>query len=229
MKSIFLSLFSTICLFTAFTSSLDAACVGKVDIGPAFVHVDILESGHTVKRMDMWAIRGDASYTIWKGLYVKPTLLYANGGAAKGGLFTAAFGVGHYTPLNDMFAVTPLLGVTYSHLWTKIDLPLYMLENLNEKFKAWSPYLGLEICCKFYEGWRLYGSFQYAWSRSRTIISHVGKFKSNCKGPTYSFLLEKDLSDTWSVNIGGAYNLSLSKEKHGLRGTGVKIGVVRWF
>ncbi|MBA2728558.1 MAG: hypothetical protein H0U49_10355 [Parachlamydiaceae bacterium] len=229
MKSIILALFTTFSLFVFYTSPLEATCDGKIDIGPAFVHIDILEHGHTVKRMDMWAVRTDASYMVWKGVFVKPTLLYANGGSAKGGLFTAGFAIGHYTPINAMFAVSPQVGVTYSHLWTKIDMPLFGLEKLNEKFKALSPYLGIEICCKLDDGWRIYGSYQYAWSRSKTIISHIGKFKSNCEGPTYSFLIEKDLSDKWSVNFGGAYNLSLSKEKHGLRGTGLKAGIVRWF
>ncbi len=219
----------TILLFGISFFQLEATCDGKIDVGPAFVHLDILESGHTVKRMDMWAVRVDGSYMVWKGVFVKPTLLYGNGGAAKGGLFTAGFGVGHYTPLNQRVALSPQIGVTYSHVWTKIDLPLFALENLRERFKAWAPYLGLEIVFNFDGGWRIYGSFQYAWSRSKTEISHLISDKSNCKGPSYGFLVEKDLSDKWSVNIGGGYNLSLTKEKHGLRASGVKIGLVRWF
>lgn len=232
MKSVIYLIASA--FFYIFSSSpMDAACAGKVDAGVVFVHVDILNSGHTVKRMDMWGTRIDGSYMVWKGLFVKPTFLYANGGAAKGGLLTAGFGIGHYTPINSTLAVSPLLGMNYSHVWTKIDIPAYGLENLNEKFKAWAPYIGLEACCNLNEGWRVYGSIQYAWSRSKTIINSKGDKlvdeKSSCKGPTYSFLIEKDLSEVWSVNLGGAYNLSLSKERHGLRASGIKAGIVRWF
>ena len=28
-------------------------CGGKVDLGPVFVHIDVLESGHTIKKLDM--------------------------------------------------------------------------------------------------------------------------------------------------------------------------------
>ncbi len=233
MKSIFFPLFLSAVFLNPFSTSLEATCAGKIDIGPAFVHIDVLESGHTVKRMDMWAVRADASYIFWKGLFVKPTVLYANGGAADGGVFTAGFGIGHYTPINSVIALSPQFGVTYSHLWTRIDLNFpeinLQLENLRERFKAWAPYVALEVCCKIGDGLRLSGSIQYAWSRSKTTISNLVKQKSNCKGPTYSVLLEKDLSDKWSVNIGGAYNLSLTKERHGLRGSGVKMGLAYWF
>ena len=53
---------------------------GKVDIGPAFIHLDILESGRTIDRLDMMGVRADFSYFIHRGLYIKPTVLYGNGG-----------------------------------------------------------------------------------------------------------------------------------------------------
>src|SRR5688500_18120320 len=84
-------------LFTFWKQTAQAECLNKIDAGPAFVHIDILESGHTVKRMDMWAVRGDASWFCWKGLFVKPTVLYGNGGSARGGIFSGSLGIGHYT------------------------------------------------------------------------------------------------------------------------------------
>jgi hypothetical protein len=133
----------------------------------------------------------------------------------------------------DCLAISPLVGVTYSHVWTKVDIPAFMLTNLNEKFVSWAPFIGFEICYTITKGLRLSGSFQYAWSRTHTTISKLpppfGKTKSNSKGPTYSLLIEKDLSDYWSINFGAAYNLGLTKERHGLRATGVKIGVAYWF
>jgi hypothetical protein len=42
-------------------------------------------------------------------------------------------------------------------------------------------------------------------------------------------MLETDINDCWSVNIGGAYNISLSHEKHGLRAYGGRLALAYWF
>jgi hypothetical protein len=210
-------------------TELVAAPKGKLDMGPAFVHIDILESGHTVKRMDMWAGRADFSYELCQGLYVKPSILYSHGDAAKGGLFSASAGLAYYVPCYEWLAVAPTAGIGYCHLWTKIDLPQYMLTDLQERFKSLSPYVGIDLYITLCEGWRLVGSYQYSWSRTHTTIEKVAKSKSHSQGPVYAAMVECDLSSQWSVNLGVAYNISLSKEKHGLRGSGIKAGVAYWF
>jgi hypothetical protein len=210
--------------------SIHAEVCGKLDVAPAFIHLDILESGHTVKRMDMWGVRGDFSYYIYKGLYIKPTVLYGNGGAAKGGIFTGSLGLGYCIPLCEQLLISPSVGMNYSHVWTKIDVPPLQLENLRENFKSWAPYLSCDLHYTFAPSWRVCLGVQYAWSRTKTSIQHLVKNnKSKSEGFAYSVLLENDLNDQWSWNVGAAYNLSLTKEKHGLRGTGVKAGIVRWF
>lgn len=226
-----LTLISTFCLVLTviWTASIQGAVGGKIDVGPAFVHIDILESGHTVKRMDMWAFRGDFSYTLYEGLYIKPTVLYGHGSAAKGGIFSGGAALGYYVPCNKKLAIAPMVGVSYTHLWTKIDFPPFMLENLQERFKSVSPFIGIDLYWTICPGLRLSGSFQYSWSRTHTTIQKLIKDKSRSKGPIYGLMLEYDLSEKWSINIGGAYNISLSKEKHGLRGTGAKLGLAYWF
>jgi hypothetical protein len=207
---------------------LQAEVAGKLDVGPAFVHIDILESGRTVKRMDMWAVRGDLSFYVYKGLYIKPVVIYGNGGAAKGGLFNSATSLGYCIPVHERLLLSPAVGFSYSHLWTKIDYA--HMTNLRENFKSWAPFLSLDLYYTFAPSWRVGLGVQYAWSRTSTSIQHLVKNqKSSPEGFAYSFLLEHDLSDQWSLNIGAAYNLSLTKEKHGLRGTGFKAAVVRWF
>lgn len=227
IKSLFISFFAFI-----FTLSLDlqAETLGKLDVGPAFLHVDILESGRTVKRMDMWGVRADFSYFLYKGLYIKPIVLYGNGGAAKGGLFSSSIGLGYYIPLREKFSIAPSAGVTYSHLWTKIDFAPLQLTHLREKFKSWAPYVGLDLYFNFKSHSRVCIGVQYAWSWTKTSIQRLVKNdKSHSQGFAYSILLEHDLNQQWSINLGAAYNLTLTKEKHGLRGTGIKAGVVRWF
>lgn len=202
---------------------------GKVDVGPAFIHLDVLESGRTIDRLDMMGFRADFSYILHKGLYVKPTLLYGHGSSGKGGLFIGSLGIGYLIPLNQIFLIAPSAGVTYGHIWTKIDFPALMLKNLSESFKSWAPFVELDLYYTFIKNWRLCVGVQYAWSHSNITIAKLGKSKSDCQGFAYSLLLEHDFADQWSWNIGAAYNLSLSKEKHGLRGSGIKAGIVRWF
>ncbi len=222
-----------IILLTTAVSTLQGETVGKVDVGPAFLHIDILEHNKTVKRMDIWAMRGDASYFLYKGLYIKPVILYGNGGAAKGGIFSGSCGLGYCIPLSPKLIISPLVGVTYSHLWTKINLPIpfppFQLKNIRENFKSWAPNVCLDVYYTFIPTWRICAGIQYSWSKTKTTLVHVGKFKSKSEGFAYSLMLEHDLSDVWSINIGAAYNLSLTKEKHGLRGSGIKAGITRWF
>lgn len=226
-KFLFITIFA---FFIALGHHLHAETKGKLDVGPAFLHVDILESGHTVKRMDMWGVRADFSYYLYKGLYIKPVVLYGNGGSAKGGLFSGSLGLGYYIPLAEKFSISPSAGFTYSHLWTKIDVAPLQLTDLRERFKSWAPYAAIDFYFSLRPDSRVCIGVQYAWSWTKTSIQHlVNNDKSHSEGFAYSILLEHDLNQQWSINLGAAYNLTLTKEKHGLRGTGFKAGVVRWF
>ena len=62
--------FSLTALFL--TSFLSAEIKGKVDIGPAYLSVDILESGKTEQTLSMGAVKGDATIAVWKGICIKP-------------------------------------------------------------------------------------------------------------------------------------------------------------
>jgi hypothetical protein len=217
-------------LMTIGTQAIQAEVKGKLDVGPAFIHLDILESGRTVKRMDMMGVRGDFSYYLYQGLYIKPTVLYGNGGSAKGGVFTGSLAVGYCFPICEHLLISPAVGGNYNHIWTKIDVPHFQLKNLRENFKSWAPFLSCDFHYTFIPSWRICIGVQYAWSHTKTSIQHLVKNdKSKSEGFTYSALLEHDMNDQWSWNVAAAYNLSLTKEKHGIRGTGVKVGVVRWF
>lgn len=225
MKNSFFFCLSTI-LSCLFISNASADTCGKIDVSPTYVHLDVLESGHTVKRLDMGGIRVDGSGLVWKGLCVKPTAMYVYG---HGELFTVGMGIGHYTPITDRFSLTPTIGCVYTELRTKINIRPFFLYNLKEHFQSVSPYLSLEATYKIVPGLRFSFIYQYAYSATHTVIKHLGTDNSHSWGPSYAVLLEKDLSDKWSVNIGGAYNIMLTKEKHGLRGYGGKIGVAYWF
>lgn len=206
------------------------SCSGKIDLGVAYAHIDILESGHTVKTLNLPAIKADATILPFSGMGIclKPTILY---GSRHGEIFTGGMGIGHCTPINEYLTLTPTAGCNFTemHAHIDIDIPLAGIVEVKERFRSVSPYIGLEVSYKFAPCWRICGCIQYAWSRTHTKITHFGNFKSSTKGPNYAALIEHDLNDEWSVHVGAAYNISLSKEKHGLRGAGVKLGVARWF
>jgi outer membrane scaffolding protein for murein synthesis (MipA/OmpV family) len=100
---------------------------------------------------------------------------------------------------------------------------------LTEKFRSISPYLSIEGSYTFTKGWRVVGTIQYSYSRTHTIVKPLVDDKSHSEGFSYSAMIEHDLTQQWSVNLGGAYNLSLTKEKHGMRIWGFKLGIARWF
>jgi hypothetical protein len=225
-------LFFLLSLTLLHLSLLSAECCrGKVDFAPAFVHIDVLESGHTVSRMDMLAFKTDATILIKKGygFCVKPTLLCGTTGRSHGDLISGGVGLGHCTPINDKLTVTPSFGVIFTQIRTRTSIPFLGLHHLKEKFRSTSPYLGLDVTYTFLPCWRICAMYQYAWSHTHTKITGIGSDKSRSDGPNYGIMLEHDLRDNLSVQLGAAYNITLSKEKHGLRGTGVKAGIAYWF
>ena len=211
--------------------SLYADCMGKFEIAPAFVHIDVLEKRNTVKKINMGAFRTEGNFMIGKntGWVLKPMALYGKGD--DGELTTASLGIGRCIPVGERFVFTPSLGATYTSLNTsfKFEHEIIGAIRVRESFHSISPYIGLEVNYRIRPNLRIGGSVQYAWSRSKTTLKHLFHVKGHSKGPNLSSLLEYDFNQYWSVNVGAAYNESLSHEKDGLRGYGAKLGIVRWF
>lgn len=215
---------------------LRAEIIGKIDAGPAFVHIDILKNKKTIKRMNLCALRADGFVLPFegKGWTVKPLVLYGNGGSKnRGEIFTGGLGVGHCIPYQD-WVFTPLVGANYTYLRTTVDIPALApvlgQSRFKEIFHSISPYLGLEIVYSIRCDLRVCGVVQYAWSRTHTLIEKdILDDKSNTSGPCYSAMIEYDLNDHWSVNLGAGYNMTMSQEKNGIRGYGAKAGLAYWF
>lgn len=211
---------------------LNADCCGKIDAGPAFLHIDVLESSHTIKKINMPAIKADGLYFVWNGVCVKPTALYAAIGNSQ--IISAGCGIGHYTPIGTKCSITPSIGCNLTQFKTTIhhyavkEVPGLFL-NLKERFRSISPYAAIDASYCFTPGWRIIACYQYVWSRTHTKIKNFDSSKSSPSGSNYAMVVERDLNDNWSVNLGAAYNTSLTKEKHGLRGYGVRLGLAYWF
>ena len=126
-----MTLFMAFLSFFGFRQSLDGELCGKIDAGPAYVHIDILESGHTVKPMDLAALKADGFlYMKGCGVCLKPTLLWGSG---EGRLFSTGIALGHYTPILDCLAITPMIGISYGRIRTKINLEMLNLFHLKGK------------------------------------------------------------------------------------------------
>lgn len=233
-----------ICLFSG-KSSIEAIC-GRADVGAVYAHIDILQSEHTVHRMDVGGVKADATIVLFEGLgfALKPNVILT--GSDNGNLFIEGIGFAHVTPLWNCLYLTPSVGVQFTQLKTHFDNEELGLEHIHEHFHSISPYLALEISYTFCERWRICGMYQYSWSRTHTTIKWPKEFlqspiammfpdtfqkrsSSNTQGPSYSAMIEYDITKKWSVNLGAAYNKSLSREKHGLRGYGIKLGTAYWF
>ncbi|WP_068467660.1 outer membrane beta-barrel protein [Candidatus Protochlamydia phocaeensis] len=209
------------------SSPLLAELRGKIDLGPTFLDVDILESGKTVETLYMKALKGDANILVGlAGLCVKPGFIVGTG---HGDIASFSIGIGHYTPITKKFSLLPSIGVTFSYLRTRVSFEELGLFHLKERFRSISPFLGLEFSYALSEKWTLVGLFQYAWSRTHTKISPIISDKSHSNGPNYSLGLDYSLNKNWSLTFGVGYNITLSKEKHGIRGKGAKLGLAYYF
>jgi hypothetical protein len=207
-------------------SILRAQCHGKIDVGASLISVDVLESGKTEETLHMNAIKADAILLVTKGLAIKPGMIWGRG---DGSLFVGSLGVGHFWPIHDRIMLLPTIGVAYSQLHTHIDLEDIGLFHLKEKFHSTSVFVALEFSFRITEKWSLIGMAQYAWSRTHTTIDPIVSSKGNSNGPNYNLGIEYSFNKNWAINAGVGYNISLSREKHGLRAKGAKIGAVYYF
>ncbi len=218
----------TVTALSLFQQNLAAKIWGKVELAPAYIHLDVLEKGHTAKELDLPAIRADGVVIFGGGWCVKPMFMY---GKNEGELITGAIGFGHCLPIGDCFFLTPSAGVSMANLNTPITAEVapevYM--EFEDNFRSISPYLCLELTYSIADNMRVTGTFQWAWCHTHTKIKHVLDNKSWSNGPSYGAQYEYDLNKCWSVNVGIAYNESMGETKDGIRGYGGKIGIARWF
>lgn len=207
-------------------SSLYGEIYGKVDLGSTIMDVDILESGKTVETLHMKGVKGDATVLVYQGLCMKPSFIWGRG---HGQLAAGTLAVGYYLPINKKLKILPHVGITWSYLQTRVDLEQLGLSHLKERFRSSSPFIGLEMCYTIAEKWTLVAVYQYAWSHTHTKIGHIVSDKSHSCGPNYSLGIDYSLNKHWSWIFGVGYNVTLSKEKHGIRGKGAKLGLAYYF
>lgn len=234
------TLFFTVCslmLTPLFAAPCGDECgpkvCGKLDVSAAYVHIDLLNQGRTVEKMDIPAARADLCYAVWKGLLIKPTVTY---GYNNQELLMTGCGIGHIIPINKSFSLTPVAGFNYSFMDTVTDRPLpgVFIPDVKRAFRSYGGYIGLEGSYTICKGNRVYLTYQYAWTRNIASLRLPLPFgtvysREHSQGSAVSGMFEQDFNDRWSWNIAGAYNNSASKERNGMRAYGGKFGIVRWF
>ncbi len=208
------------------TSMLPAT--SKVDFGPVYINMRVLEDGRTKDHLDLGGARVDATiqplpgHPYLKGVAVKPTFTYAVGG--RGHYTTGGLGLGHFIPVGKCVLITPLVGVTWSRLTTRTDFPMFGLFRVREKFTSWTPYAGGEISWFPNDTWMFSASMNWGWAKTRTHLDGLGLSKGESQGPVYSAMVDYYLNKCWSINVAVGYNHSKTQEKHGIRGLGTRVG-----
>lgn len=225
IKSAFICLMTSIALLLFCQSPL-AAIQGRVDIGPALINLDVLQSGKTIESRTLAAIRGDATVIITDGLFVKPSFTL---GTRKAKLATGSLALGYCIPIQEKLMLMPQFGYTWTYLHIDIDIDLLGLSGVRERFRSRGPFVGFDFTYKLTDCLTLMGGYQYIWSRTHTVIKKITDDISHSSGPYYTLGLEYRITPQWSFSIGAGYNISLSREKHGLRGKGLKAGIGYYF
>lgn len=227
---------------------LNLSASGRIDAGPVYVHLDVLEHGRTVTQLDMEGFRADGYFQIYSGFVFKPALMFAGGrGEYEAGTTALGFYVpmGDLTPCLDGLSFMPQAGWTGSRLKTHINQPVPQLgitiPGVKEIFRSSTVFIGLEGSYQILSKVSLSGSVLYGWSNTRTTLTDeratLGRTqllegpaqRSSTKGFSYSAMVDYQFTEHWSVNLAGVWNLMLSKENHGIRGSGVRLGLgYRW-
>src|ERR1700733_763364 len=145
---------------------------GKLDFAPAFVHIDLLKSGHTIHKLDLPGVKADCYYRIWQGLVIKPEILYAHGHGSDE-VISGGVGIGFCIPCKDCGCITPVVGCNWGNMKTHTTInpqPEFFLHHVSNKFRSISPYIGIEGSYTFIKGWRIVATYRYSWSRTHTSL-----------------------------------------------------------
>ena len=223
-------LYTCLLAFLAASSSASAESCCHMEIAPAFMRIDVLESGKTVHQANLLALRAEACYRFCQGFNLKPVLIAAPRCIDKSSLFAGGVALGHFYPVYKNLCLNPNFGVTYTIFKTKVTYELFPIDiSLKEEFRSVSPFVGLDVNYSINECWRIYASFQYAWSRTHTTVKYLFSTKDHSQGTNWGLAVETDMTEALSVNFGVGYNLSMSREKHGIRAFGGKVALAYWY
>jgi len=219
-------------LMLFFTEAVAALCLqpdikGRVDGGPAYFQVKVQESGKTVNKLEMYGARFDSTILFIKdsGICLKPFIFGAGG---DGHIFGAGCSIGHYTPIGKCLSFNPFVGLSYTNLSNHIDFSvpgIGIVPNVKQRFRSHSTYVGGDLTYNFSECLSITGTYMYAWAHTKTTLNQIGETTGDSQGSNYAVTVDYWIRKNISLLVAGGYNSSLDKEKFGIEGFGVKVGV----
>ncbi len=222
MKKYVLASLATVGLFAG-SAEAGLELHGKIDAGPAYVHLDNILNGKVVNKEDLWGGQLSTVTLLWKGLGVKTSTLYASGNASTLSMNSAA--LGFYIPVTEWLGVMPFGGFGISRYATHLDVgtPFGVVPNVKWTTNSHTPQTGLDLYLMPTDWLRISGTVAYGWSNTSSHMRDIESRKQSSQGFNYAAVVEYLLNDHWSLNAAGAWYESLSKEKHGLRAMGASL------
>lgn len=225
------------------TTQLYGDFKGKVDLGSAFIHLDTIVGNKTVSKSDLGAIKFDASLYTESGLGVRTSVLQSVWDIDNVGedVTSVQLALGQCFPITSSLTLFPQVGVSWSSISTDILIPIIQNEMVvaalpaERTSKSAGYFIGCEACYKVTQCLRFCGQILWGWTdidstfEDKKSKKQLDMIKSCGNGPILSSIIEYDLNDSWSVNVGGAYNLSWDDDNNGLRAWGGKVGIAYWF
>jgi len=204
---------------------------GKIDAGPTYLNVGVYLNGTKVKTSHFYG--GSATGTLLPfyglccdtqlldGIVLKPRLLVAGG---DGDIWNTGLGIGYYIPLGD-FSLIPQFGASKGGLRTSAP-DVILGPDVTQHSKSWSSFVGLDLSYTYCD-WMFSVSYQYAWSHTRTSYDVLPglAFNEKADGSNVAVQVDYFFNPCWSINAAAAYNESLSKENHGLKIYGFRLGL----
>ncbi len=239
-------------LFSLFSLSLAALGAlpeikpcGRVDVGPVYVQVQVLEDGSKMQEINLFGGRVDASILPFKdsGFAIKPTATASRG---DGEFYTYGVGLGYYIPFFKCCYFVPVAGLGWTNLSTTVDLTFptglqppfpgeVLVRDIDERFRSDSRYLGFELMCQFRESIYTTFIYQYAWADGDTRLRDdffpggevVSKGKTS--GANFAVSIDYYFTKCFSTSIAAGVNNSLDENRFGIRAYGVKLSVGYYF
>ena len=152
---------------------------GRIDAGPIYVHMDVLNYGKTYEKLDMEGFRADGYFQVYSGLILKPSFTIAGG---HGEYYAGTLALGFYIPMGDLvscldgLSFLPQAGWTGGRLSTNIDTNIDLfppltpttLRGVREIFRSNTGFIGIEGSYQILYNVTISGSALYGWSGTRT-------------------------------------------------------------
>ncbi len=205
---------------------------GRADVSFLGMSISHLIDNKTANKSNVYGSRVDATIVPFEGYGIafKPMALYATG---DGDLLQGGIQIAHYTPINDCITLVPGIGYTYSDLRSKIKIQLPNVGpfTFNQKVDSNIIFCACDVYYKIDEQWMLTGVFQYGWARSHSKIHSMDVFGTNIveegssDGPSFAGIVDYYITKSWSISTAVGYSKTLSKERHGLKALGYKVGL----